>query len=140
MVNPTGALCDSVPERNGSMDRQDFLDKLARFPENSFEARFLRTARRLGLVSKFSTDELRLLYRASFRAVLCNIAFNGLGGCDGRIKPQQELNRVRLEEEFMAASARVYACMGWRRLATNEQARLAGLFLTVLVADENLAW
>lgn len=122
------------------MKLEDFLEKLARFPANTFEARFLRAARSLRLDLTFSMEELRLLYRASFRAALCHVAFNGLGGCAGRIRPELERNRRRLEEEFMAAAARVYACAGWRHLTGSEQARLRQIFLTVLVTDENLAW
>ncbi len=119
---------------------QDFLEKLAKFPPRTFEARFLQRSLRLGLGKVLTPEEMRLLYRAAFRALLCNIAFNGLGGCDGLIRPERELNRVRLEQDFMAFRNRVYACTGWKRLRGLQRERIDREFLAVAVAAENLAW
>jgi hypothetical protein len=97
-------------------DGQLFLEKLAKFPPNTFEGKFLRKVTRLGLCDSMAAEELRLLYRASFRAVLCNIALNGLGGCAGLILPEAEFNRVRLEHDFMTFRNKFFACAGWQRL------------------------
>lgn len=121
-------------------DGQEFLRKLEKFPPKSFEAKFLRNARRLGLHDALTGDEIRLLYRAAFRAVLCHIALNGLGGCKGLIRPDQEWNRVRLEQEFMAFRSRLFACAGWQSLLGHERERIERQFLTVEVEEENLAW
>jgi hypothetical protein len=121
-------------------DGQDFLRKLEQFPPRTFEARFLRNARRLRLHGALAGDEIRLLYRAAFRAVLCNIAINGLGGCKGLIRPEQEWNRVRLEQDFLALRNRFFACAGWQSLLGQERERIERQFLTVAVAEENLAW
>jgi hypothetical protein len=121
-------------------DGQDFLQKLAKFPPNTFEAKFLRSARRMGLSEALEPEEIRLLYRASFRAVLCNIAINGLGGCGGLIRPEREANRVRLEQDFMAFRDKFFACTGWQGLLSVQRERIDQRFLTVAVAKENLAW
>ena len=81
-----------------------------------------------------------MLYRASFRAVLCNIAINGLGGCGGLIRPKLEPNRVRLEQDFMAFRDKFFACTGWQGLLSLQRERIDQRFLTVAVAKENLAW
>jgi len=142
---PNVRVTGATPPRSGSnrvmkIDGQDFLEKLAKFPANTFEAKFLRHAMQLGLVKGLVAEELRLLYRASFRAVLCNIAFNGLGGCHGQIKPELEFNRVRLETEFMAARLRFYSCAGWQHLQRTKRLEVQRTFLNVMVADENLRW
>jgi hypothetical protein len=59
---------------------QNFLQKLSGPSYNGFERRFSKISIRLGLGNSLTEDELRLLYEATFRATLCNIAFNGLGG------------------------------------------------------------
>src|SRR5215469_13926650 len=97
-------------------DGQDFLEQLASFPPNTFEGRFLKTSIRLGLGSDLEASELAFLYHAAFRAALCNIAFNGRGGCNGEIKPEQEGSRTRLEHEFMIARDRFQSCSGWKGL------------------------
>jgi hypothetical protein len=121
-------------------DGQQFLEKLAKFPPNTFEGKFLRKVTRLGLCDSFAAEELRLLYRASFRAGLCNIALNGLGGCIGLIRPEGEFNRVRLEHDFMAFRNHFFACAGWQRLLGPQRERIEQQFLSVAVAEENLAW
>ena len=120
-------------------DGQDFLEQLASFPPNTFEGRFLKTSIHLGLGADLAADELSLLYRAAFRAALCNIAFNGLGGCDGQIKAEQEGSRVRLEREFMSARDRVYACAGWETLRQSQRQSIERILLQVRVEEKNLA-
>ena len=120
-------------------DGQDFLQQLASFPSNTFEGKFLKTSIRLGLGADFDADELGLLYRAAFRAALCNIAFNGLGGCNGDIKAEQEGSRLRLEREFMIARDRFYATCGWKVLGRSQKDSIETVLLRVLVEDRNLA-
>src|SRR5690242_19993816 len=121
------------------MDGQDFLEQLASFPPNTFEGRFLKTSIRLGLGGDLAADELSLLYRAAFRAALCNIAFNGLGGCDGQIRAEQEASRIRLEREFMIARDRLYTCAGWNALRSTQRNSVARILLQVRVEEKNLA-
>jgi hypothetical protein len=120
-------------------DGQNFLEQLTSFPPNTFEGRFLKTSIRLGLGADLDGEELSLLYRAAFRAALCNIAFNGLGGCDGPIKPEQEGSRIRLELEFMIARDRFYACVGWKTLRKSQKSSIEKVLLEVFVEDKNLA-
>jgi hypothetical protein len=70
---------------------------------------------------------------------LCNIAINGLGGCGGRIKPEHEPNRRRLEREFMAARDKLYACAGWRALPPSVRHPIQIVFLRISVNEDNLA-
>ncbi len=71
--------------------------------------------------------------------MLCYIAINGLGGCRGEIKPEQEATRSRLEQEFMASGDKCYVTTGWKSLAVEQKAALDRILLKVFVADENLA-
>jgi|SRR5215471_19267166 len=121
-------------------DGQNFLRELVHFPANTFEARFLQISSRLGLGSALSCDELILLYEAAFYATLCNIAFNGLGGCRGIIKPRRESTRLNLEHAFMAARDALYASAGWSVLPIPSRDSIRRIFLTVSVAPDNLAW
>ena len=121
-------------------DRQSFLRELVCFPAHSFEGRFCQTSTRLGLGSALSCDELVLLYEAAFYATLCNIAFNGLGGCRGTVKPQRESTRRNLEKAFMAARDSLYASAGWNALPVSPRGSVERVFLNVFVASDNLAW
>ena len=120
-------------------DGQDFLEQLASFPPNTFEGRFLKTSLQFGLVNDLAAEELSLLYRAAFRAALCNISFNGLGGCQGQIRPEQENSRIRLEQEFMVGRDRFQACPGWKNLRKSQKAGIERTLLKVVVDDNNLA-
>ena len=120
-------------------DGQDFLQQLAGFPPKTFEGRFLKASIRLGLGADLAADELSLLYRAAFRAALCNIALNGLGGCEGQIRPEQERSRIRLEREFMTARDRIYACFGWKTLRKSQKESVERILLQVRVEERNLA-
>src|SRR5271155_1889302 len=103
------------------IDGQVFLDALAAFPPRTFESNFSRLSRRLGLGRLLSGSELNHLYQAAFKAALCKIAFNGLGGCRGRIKPEMERYRTKLETEFMAAKEVLFESVGWSNLARAER-------------------
>jgi hypothetical protein len=120
-------------------DGQEFLAEFSGSSPNSFEGRFARISTRLNLGTVLTGKELSLLYQAAFNATLCNIAFNGLGGCGGEIRPDREPNRVMLEARFMASRARFFASAGWQGLSKQEQESIERIFLTVVVATENLA-
>jgi hypothetical protein len=119
---------------------QQFLDVLAAFPAHTFESDFAQTSTGLGLGKKLTPEELSLLFDAAYNAALCNIAFNGLGGCQGLIRPQREPNRVWLENEFMDSRQAFFASRGWKRLARVRKASVQRIFLHVEVNPDKLAW
>ena len=118
-------------------DGQNYLDQLAGSSRNGFERRFSKISIRLGLGNTLIEDELRLLYEATFWATLCNIAFNGQGGCGGEIKPEQEANRMNLEREFLAARDKLYGSAGWEALRASVKGSIQRIFLSVFVAEDN---
>src|SRR5260370_21740890 len=118
-------------------DSQEFFEELANCSSKGFKAKFAQISRRMGLSSGLNRNELCRLYEAAFLAALCKISFNGLGGCDGEIKPEREPTRRRLEQAFMGACDQLYRCAGWKSLASNQKKLIQKIFLTVLVADEN---
>jgi hypothetical protein len=120
-------------------DAQNYLDQLASRSRSGFERRFSNISIRLGLGNTLMGDELRLLYEATFCGTLCNIAFNGLGGCGGQIKLEQEANRRNLERAFMAARVKLYTSAGWQALPASVKGPIQNIFLNVLVAEDNLA-
>ncbi len=120
-------------------DGQNYLQELASLPPDTFENRFSRISTRLGLGRALGRDALARLFEAALSAALCNIAINGLGGCEGEIRPGQECNRIRLEQEFMAARDQLYRSRDWRKLASAKRDPASRVFLTVCVAEENLA-
>lgn len=120
-------------------DGHDFLEQLAAFPPTSFEGRFLKLSTRLRLAQDFSANELSLLYGAAFRAALCTVAFNGLGGCDSELKPDQEPHRTKLEQDYMDARSKFQACGGWKALSESRRDSVHQAFLKVEIAEENLA-
>ena len=125
-------------EQTTNASGQQFLNLLGVFPEKTFEGSFASASTRLGLGGLFDRDELALLFDAAFRARLCNIAFNGLGGCHGRIKPERELNRIRLEQEFMGAQDAFYATGGWQALSEAQCWLIQSAFLQVSVCEVKL--
>jgi hypothetical protein len=118
----------------------DFLEGLGSSPADSFEGRFLRASTRLGLGDMLGTDEVELLFNTAFQAALCNIAFNGLGGCHGKIKPDNEFHRVTLETEFMEQRDLLFASRGWQMLEEPQRRMIHFVFLSVFVTGDNLAW
>src|ERR1051325_10503828 len=96
---------------------EEFLQSTPEPRRGSFDYRLRDATAELALGSKLSPSELALLRRAAFQAALCNIAFNGLGGCGGEIKPHREMHRRRLESRFMDARTAFYACDGWKWLS-----------------------
>jgi hypothetical protein len=121
-------------------DGHHFLKELASFPASTFEGRFFQMSRVLDLGTALTETELMLLYEAGFYATLCNISFNGLGGCSGAIKPERESNRIRLEHAFMAAREALYASPGWTALPSSKKASVQTKFLKVYVAPDSLVW
>jgi hypothetical protein len=122
-------------------DGENFLEELrgSTAHTSTFEGRFCRIATRLGLGVFLSRDELGSLYQAALDATLCNIAFNGKGGCNGKIRAQREPSRRRLEQAFMEARDRFFASAGWKALPQPEQCSVIRIFLTVFVDEDNLA-
>jgi hypothetical protein len=120
-------------------DGQEFLAEFSGSAPNSFEGRFANISTRLDLGNALCGKELSLLYQAAFNATLCNIAFNGLGGCGGEIRPDRELNRTMLETRFMFSRDRFFGSAGWRALPKSRQESIERIFLTVFVTEENLA-
>jgi hypothetical protein len=120
-------------------DGQDFLERLANSSPNTFERGFAKTSKRLKLGASLEGAELNLLYEAAFYASLCNIAFNGLRGCEGEIKPEREFTRIRLEQGFMEARETFFRCRGWKTLNAAAKDSIQRVFLNVSVLEENLA-
>ena len=116
------------------------MQELGNLPPNSFESRFSRASNQLGLAEELTRNELTLLYEATYRATLCNLAINGLGGLAGRIGIDQEPKRWKLERDFMVARDILYASPGWQTLEPPERDMIQKVFLSVIVSDDKLAW
>jgi hypothetical protein len=117
---------------------KQMLRELASFPFATFENKFSRGASRIGLGSLLSRDELQLLYDAAFIAAMCNISFNGLGGCGGEIKPERERHRRNLEAQFMFASGNFYASAGAKALTESQRVDVARTFLAISIHEREL--
>jgi hypothetical protein len=140
LAERTGSIQGSSPlPLNMDSDSQDFFEELASCSRTGFKTRFSRTARRLGLNRGLSRGELARLYEAAFIAALCNISFNGLGGCGGEIRPDKEQTRCRLEQSFMDACDNFYRSPGWKVLKPAQKKSIHSIFLSVSVSEENLA-
>jgi hypothetical protein len=120
-------------------DGNVFLEHLSISSSNRFQSRFSRVSLRLGLGQFLKAEELHLLYEAAFLAALCNISFNGLGGCGGEIKPERETARIMLEREYMSARTRFFASVGWQDLKANLRESVKNVFLEVRIAEANMA-
>ena len=120
-------------------ESQDFYEELSGCSRTGFRTKFSRVARRLGLSQGLNRSEMSRLYEAAFLAALCNISFNGLGGCGGEIRPENELTRCRLEQSFMDACDNFFSSPGWKALSASRKKSIRSVFLSVVVADENLA-
>lgn len=120
-------------------ESQDFFEELESCPREGFKAGFAKSARRLGLHGVLKRSELACLHEAAFLGALCNVSFNGLGVCEGVIKPEKEAIRCRLEQAFMYACHNFYKCAGWESLDPGKKKSIQRLFLRVVVNEENLA-
>lgn len=118
---------------------QDFSEELESCSRPGFKTRFGQISRRMGLNGGLGRSELASLYEAAFLAALCNISFNGLGGCGG-IRPEKEATRRRLEQAFMDARDNFFSCAGWKALPAARKKSIEAIFLTVLVSEENFAF
>lgn len=116
-----------------------FRDLMSAKPAPPFKLRFAAIAERLSLRLWLSKVELTQLCEAAFYAALCNIAFNGLGGCRGEIKPSRETNRISLERAFMEACAEFENSIGAQALPQNVKESVRRILLSVVVVDGNLA-
>jgi len=105
-----------------------------------FQRRYDGVCSKLSLAEHLTIQELGFLCVAAYYAVLCNIAFNGLGGCKGEIKPERELHRIGLERGFMTARDRVYGADGWKDVPEFTRISVKKLLLKVSVLEDNLAW
>jgi hypothetical protein len=121
-------------------DTDAFLDQLCGLRADSFEHGFANISRQLGLNTVLDRNEMTLLCEAAVRANLCAAALNEQAGNEGKIVPEQETKRTRLEWEFMTARAILYASPGWQGLSPKKQEEIERQFLTVTVAEECLAW
>jgi hypothetical protein len=117
---------------------QEFLEQLSALPSNCFEHRFAKRSNQLGLGALLERNDLTLLCEAALRANLCQSAINDAH--DGRIPPEEEAKRSRLEWEFMSARDIFYGSPGWQRLDESLQKIVVKMFLRVSVAEECLAW
>lgn len=120
-------------------DGQQFLEELACLPPQTFDHRFASTSAQLGLGTVFDRNELKLLYEASLRGLLCNLAINGIGS-QGLIKPEEEAERCQCEREFMEARDLFYASPGWQNLPESKRQAVERYFLSVFVTEDRLAW
>ena len=118
-------------------DNHDSSGEDTLYDQGNFEKLFCSIA--IALKDQMDRHELGLLRQTFIRAYLCNIAFNGLGGCNGTIKPERERNRIALEQTFMIARDRLSASRGWKRLPSVVRQRLERTLLRVEVKEENLA-
>ena len=120
-------------------DGYEFSEELTGCSRQAFRTKFGRTARRLGLSNRLKREELNRLAEAAFLAALCNVALNGLGGCEGDIRPENEPVRRDLEGAYMNACQNFYASPGWGKLPAAQKESLRAVFLTVAVEERNLA-
>ena len=122
-----------------NLDGQHFLQALASLPTDTFESRFAATLTALGLAQVFDRNELTLLYEASVKALACNLAINGIGMPEERIRPQDEVKRNWLEREFMIARDLFFASPGWQNLDNKTRQTIEEAFLTVFILNDRLA-
>ena len=128
------------PMRTIRDDGQKYLQRLAAPPNDRFAKRFSAISLRLDLGNMLSGYDLSLLHNAAFHSTLCNIAFNGLGGCAGQIKPEREAHRINLEQRYMVARHKCFVSAGWDALPEFTKESIRKIFLNVFVTDDNLVW
>lgn len=119
------------------MNGQQFLQKLAEFPSDTFEYYFSQVADSLRLGELMGPEDLRRLSEAALFARLCNISFNRFGHAG--TKPETERNRITLEQNFMDRKEKLRDCAAWNSLPSFQRETAARFFLNVSVAEKNLA-
>ena len=117
---------------------QEFVAQLTALPPDCFEHRFGQRVAQLGLGAMLDRNDLTLLCEAAVRANLCQGALNDVH--QGKINPEEEIKRVRLEWEFLTARDIFYASPGCQTLDPSIQDIVRQMFLSVSVAEECLAW
>jgi hypothetical protein len=120
-----------------SVDCDENINQVHAFVTPGFSRRFSELANKLMLADYFTCSELSALRSAAFYAALCRIAFNGLGGCGGVIKPQLEPNRTRLERRFMVERDKVLTSNGWRQLPKFTRDTAEAILLSVSINEGN---
>ena len=120
-------------------DGQKYLPQAVEVLPPAFQDKVREIAARLDLDKWLDETELNALSQAAYYGTLCNIAFNGLGGCQGEIRPDREGNRMRIEREFMAARNRLWETAGWQALPEIKKGPAHRIFLNVYVVEGNLA-
>jgi len=70
----------------------------------------------------------------------CNLAINGIGLVEARIRPQDEARRTQLELEYMLARDLFFASPGLQNLHKDTRQTVEETFLSVFVLDDRLAW
>ena len=121
------------------MNGQQFLQKLSEFPFDSFEYYFSQIADSLCLGDVMGAGDLHRLSEAASLARHCDVAFNGLGdSCEG-VEPERELDRIMLEQKFMASMGKLRYCAGWNSLSRFQRETATRFFLEVAVAENHLA-
>ena len=120
-------------------DSNEFSEELTSCTREGFEAKFARIAHQMKLDGALKRQELARLSEAAFLAALCNIAFNGLGGCSGTTSPDKEITRRNLELAYMDARHNFQRSSGWKKLSAAQNESIYRVFLKVIVEDQNLA-
>lgn len=126
---------------SGRMDADgyEFFEDPSGYSREAFRTRFEQTVRRLRLKNGLRREELNRLSEAAFLGALCNIALNGLGGCAGEIRPENERVRRDLESAYMDACQNFYLSSGWKKLPAAQKESIRAVFLSVVVEERNLA-
>ena len=127
-------------KRSIRTEGQDFLEKLAASSTDGFDTRFASISTRVGLGLALNAPELRLLYEATLAAMSCYMSLNGFGDYRDEIEPGAEINRLKLERDFMAARDKCYSSAGWKTLPISQKTPIQQILLSVFVDEENLAW
>jgi hypothetical protein len=121
------------------MDNSDEdINEIRTFVTLEFSRRFSQLANKLALADYLTCSEFSAARNAGFYAALCRIAFNGLGGCAGQIKPGMEYSRTRLERKFMVEREKLLKSEGWHQLPPFTRDSAEAILLSVTVSEVNL--
>ena len=129
----------ATPDTGNFQPGKTFLKELSNLPADTFEHYFSGVAMRLGLSETMDDHDLDQLLHAAFLAWLCNIEFNALREQDRTAKPNLELWRTTMEQEFMARKDEVLECAGWKTLRPEIREQAERIFFHVFVAENKLA-
>lgn len=129
----------ATPEAGDLQRGKKFLEELANLPSSTFEHYFSGVAMRLGLSETMNDHDLDQLLHVAFLAWLCNIEFNAHREQDRTAKPNLELWRITMEQEFMTRKNEVLNCVGWKALRPEIREQAERIFFQVSVAENKLA-